>query len=172
MNTCSHLRRPSKAQLSRLEAENQQLRQQIIARGLRSKSASTPPEVITSDPRQESQESQDPPPIGDIPRRPEVGKQVPSIDQARSTVSRIFISPNGDSSYHGLTSTLFDDAPLDRRSQMRSTAPHVPVEHIQKRLMGESAYQRKSNRPIITGRILLYPRAVRDDEYAGGEARL
>ncbi|KAJ5387049.1 hypothetical protein N7509_009590 [Penicillium cosmopolitanum] len=132
--------RPSKAQLSRLEAENQQLRQQITASELRSESASTPTETRTSDPRPESQEPQ---PLGVIPRRPDVGKHTPSVDPARSTVSRIFISPNGDSSYHGLTSALFDDAPLDRRSQMRSTAPQVPVEHIQKRLMGESAYQRQ-----------------------------
>lgn len=68
---------------------------------------------------------------------------MPNTNWSHSAVSRIFISPNGDSSYHGLTSTLFDDAPTDRHGHSRSTDPQVPVEHIRKQLMGEAAYQRK-----------------------------
>lgn len=63
------------------------------------------------------------------------------MEHSQSAVSRIFISPNGDSSYHGLTSTLFDDAPTDRRGQVRSTDQQIPADHISKRLMGEAAYQ-------------------------------
>jgi hypothetical protein len=63
------------------------------------------------------------------------------VEHSQSAVSRIFISPNGDSSYHGLTSTLFDDAPTDRRGQVRPTDQKIPADHVSKRLMGEAAYQ-------------------------------
>ncbi|KAJ5882648.1 uncharacterized protein N7529_001320 [Penicillium soppii] len=87
----------------------------------------------TESPSQQPQQTRPP----DIPN-----SQI--ADRSRSAVSRIFISPNGDSSYHGLTSTLFDDAPTDRLGHPRSADPQVPVEHIRKQLMGESAYQRES----------------------------
>ncbi|KAJ5291268.1 hypothetical protein N7478_000519 [Penicillium angulare] len=124
--------RPSKARLSRLEAENYQLHQRLAAIEAQSEEGSRSAEASEDQPQIEMQESS----VEEVVRRSEA-------DQSRSAVSRIFISANGDSSYHGLTSTLFDDAPMDRRSQMRLTDPQVPVEHIKKRLMGEAAYQRQ-----------------------------
>lgn len=65
------------------------------------------------------------------------------MDHPQSVVSGIFISANGDSSYHGLTSTLFDGAPIGRQGSQLAD-PAVPVEPIQQQLMGEAAYQRES----------------------------
>jgi hypothetical protein len=56
----------------------------------------------------------------------------------------MFVSANGDSSYHGLTSTLFDDARMSRHSQMQLADYSGPVEPIRKQLMGEAAYQSMS----------------------------
>ncbi|KAJ5115378.1 hypothetical protein NUU61_001137 [Penicillium alfredii] len=112
--------RPSKARIARLEAENQHLRQRISGNG-RGLTAASPSQ------NDETQESP---------------AKSPDTAHPQSAVSRIFISPNGDSSYHGLTSTLFDDAPTDRHGQTRAD-PQAPVEHIRKRLMGEAAYQRQ-----------------------------
>lgn len=69
----------------------------------------------------------------------------------KSAVSRIFISPTGESSYQGLTSTLFDDTPTDQHGHTRA-GPQMPLEHIRKRLMGEAAYQSKS----VTSQISVY----------------
>jgi hypothetical protein len=79
-------------------------------------------------------------------------QQATTAERSQSAVSRIFISPNGDSSYHGLTSTLFDDAPTDRRGQCRSKDSQIPAEHIRKQLMGEAAYQRKLFHPKFGSR--------------------
>lgn len=78
-----------------------------------------------------------------------------NVDNPQSTVSRIYISANGDSSYHGLTSTLFDDAPTDRRGQTRAIDSHFPAEHVTKQLMGEAAYQRRSTSLLKKVRFLL-----------------
>ncbi|KAJ5658366.1 uncharacterized protein N7484_002015 [Penicillium longicatenatum] len=123
--------RPTKARLSRLEEENEQLRRQLG----RVDSHSNDGDVSTRGSPSQSRQNTQPP--------SEMSNTVPSTDWSHSAVSRIFISPNGDSSYHGLTSTLFDDAPTDRHGHPRSTDPQVPIEHIRKQLMGEAAYQRQ-----------------------------
>ncbi len=59
-------------------------------------------------------------------------------------VSRILISAEGEPSYHGPTSTLFDDGAGDRRLvQNVTTIPNVSPAWVQKGLMAEAAYQRK-----------------------------
>ena len=121
--------RPSYSRISHLEEENLQLRRQLLSQG--GPNASRPSREFNalSDPdRLPSEEHHD-----------EGAKR----DQVRSTVSRIFISPNGDSSYHGLTSTLFDDAPTDRHVVTGIAGdPTIPVEYMSKRLTGEAAIQR------------------------------
>ncbi|CAG8943931.1 unnamed protein product [Penicillium salamii] len=126
--------RPTNARLSRLEAENQRLRQHLARdpAGPENHSPSVDSSYIQSPPVQSPPQQQKAP-----------ARHQPNTDGSQSAVSRIFISPNGDSSYHGLTSTLFDDAPTDRHGHPRSADPQVPVEHIRKQLMGESAYQRQ-----------------------------
>lgn len=110
--------RPSRSRISQLEEENQRLRQQLVS----------------SDTGSNHEER---------PNLPGTDEEPAKRDQPRSTVSRIFISPNGDSSYHGLTSTLFDDTPTDRRGlhDVSADLASMPVEYISKRLMGEAAYQ-------------------------------
>lgn len=135
--------RPTKARISRLEAENQQLRQRLGTIQRQSTARSVSPGENHNLPQEETEEY----PITTLPGPSDVGKRgEPSLNHAQSSVSRIYISANGDSSYHGLTSTLFDDAPTDRRGQMRPNNPQIPLEHVSKRLMGEAAYQ---SRPIL-----------------------
>ena len=121
--------RPSRSRISHLEEENQRLRQQLAP----------------SDAGSNNVEDPNPPGIDQPPDITVQNQEAAKRDQPRSTVSRIFISPNGDSSYHGLTSTLFDDAPTDRRGVHGVCADRttIPVEYISKRLMGEAAYQRR-----------------------------
>lgn len=133
--------RPTKARLSRLEAENEQLRRHLGRVDAIPETSTEPAKISPTQPRQGAQE----PPAAGFHERTDIEKTVAGTDRSQSAVSRIFISPNGDSSYHGLTSTLFDDAPTDRQGQPRSADPQVPVEHIRKQLMGESAYQSKSH---------------------------
>jgi hypothetical protein len=131
IHTTRHLliiQRPTKARISRLEAENEQLRRHLGSVDAVLDTPSEPAGISLTPPRQGP---------------PDVEKTVAdaATDRFQSAVSRIFISPNGDPSYHGLTSTLFDDAPTDRPGHNRSTGPQVPVEHIRKQLMGDAAYQ-------------------------------
>ena len=133
------MQRPTKARLSLLEAENQQLRRQLSAVETQSIHESGSPKDSRASSRQETQELS-----AEAPHESSCGREQPEasvVEHSQSAVSRIFISPNGDSSYHGLTSTLFDDAPTDRRGQVRSTDQQVPPDHVSKRLMGEAAYQ-------------------------------
>lgn len=65
------------------------------------------------------------------------------VGQPQSAVSRIFVSANGDSSYHGVTSTLFDDASTDKPSIQVLADPKMPVEWVKKGLMAEAARQRE-----------------------------
>lgn len=113
--------RPSKAWISHLVTENEQLRQRL-GEG-------------SAGPVQEEQAAPD----GDLHQQSESSK----MDHPQSVVSGIFISANGDSSYHGLTSTLFDGAPVGRHGSAQLADPAVPVEPIQQQLMGEAAYQRE-----------------------------
>lgn len=64
------------------------------------------------------------------------------LGQEQSAVSRIFISANGDSSYHGVTSTLFDDESTERLIPQIAADPKMPVEWVKKGLMAEAARQR------------------------------
>ncbi|CAI7674684.1 unnamed protein product [Penicillium palitans] len=123
--------RPTKARLSQLEAENEQLRRHLRRIDTRSEERRDVTGDSTSQVQQQIQHLSESPST-DV-----------SADQRQSAVSRIFISPNGDSSYHGLTSTLFNDASTDQHGHPRSIDPHVPVEHIRKQLIGEAAYQRQ-----------------------------
>lgn len=120
--------RPTKARISRLEAENEQLRRHLGRVDATLESSAEPVAISPASPRQGPSDIEKP--VADT-----------ATDRSQSAVSRIFISPNGDPSYHGLTSTLFDDAPTDRHGHARSTGPQVPVEHIRKQLMGDAAYQ-------------------------------
>ncbi|KAJ5332594.1 uncharacterized protein N7506_006377 [Penicillium brevicompactum] len=128
--------RPTNARLSQLEAENEQLRQQLgrehpVSDDRAGTSHRSPSAQSSSQPQEQTPN-----------QHPVISNSV-NADGSQSAVSRIFISPNGDSSYHGLTSTLFDDAPTDRHGHPRSADPQVPLEHTRKQLMGEAAYQRQ-----------------------------
>jgi hypothetical protein len=57
------------------------------------------------------------------------------------SVSRIFVAANGASSYHGRTSTLFDDNSHDRPAT--EVRPKMPDEWIEKGLVAEAARQRQ-----------------------------
>ncbi|KAJ5110145.1 hypothetical protein N7532_002790 [Penicillium argentinense] len=131
---------PTKARISRLEAENERLRQQLKTTESHSISESPGLDSSRDTPRQHAPES----PTSTFQEPSDArSRDSAKLNRPQSTVSRIYISANGDSSYHGLTSTLFDDAPTDRRGQMRATGPLIPVEHVKKRLMGEAAYQKQ-----------------------------
>ena len=83
------------------------------------------------------------------------------MDHPQSVVSGIFVSANGDSSYHGLTSTLFDGAPVGRHGSAQLANRAGPVEPIQQQLMGEAAYQSESlclsplQKPIVDSNIAM-----------------
>lgn len=66
-------------------------------------------------------------------------------------VSRLVVSANGISSYHGQTSALFDENPQDRlHGEFR---PRVPDEWAEKGLVAEAAKQRKLGYLPDVGRI-------------------
>ncbi|KAL4894082.1 fungal-specific transcription factor domain-containing protein [Aspergillus ambiguus] len=114
--------RPSKARIARLVAENERLRQRL---------GDGSAESLREDTGTDPQDNHD----GDLHQQSESSKTCHS----QSVVSGIFISANGDSSYHGLTSTLFET----RQDSTQLVNPAVPVEPIRKQLMGEAAYQRQ-----------------------------
>ena len=89
-------------------------------------------------------------PEHNVPRQETPGRSVAGLhepsgsgksDNPQSVVSGIFISANGDSSYHGLTSTLFDDSRICRQNQTQVADASMPVEPVRKQLMGEAVYQ-------------------------------
>lgn len=59
-------------------------------------------------------------------------------------VSRIFVSAKGESSYHGPTSTLYDDTLTERRNA-NDRRPSTTLSHdwVQKGLFAEAAHQRQ-----------------------------
>lgn len=59
----------------------------------------------------------------------------------RAGVSRIVVSANGVSSYHGRTSALFEES-LQERSSAVDLRPRMPDEWIEKGLVAEAARQR------------------------------
>jgi hypothetical protein len=63
-------------------------------------------------------------------------------DTPQRSVSRIVVSPNGISSYHGRTSALFEDAAQESRVSVNQT-PRMPTEWVQKLLVAEAAQQRQ-----------------------------
>lgn len=66
-------------------------------------------------------------------------------DQTRSRrgdVSRIVVSANGVSSYHGRTSALYEES-LQERSSIADLRPRMPDEWIEKGLIAEAAKQRR-----------------------------
>ncbi|KAI3058746.1 transcriptional regulator family: Fungal Specific TF [Aspergillus niger] len=113
--------RPSKAWIAHLVTENEQLRQRL-GEG-------------SAGPVHGEQATPD----GDLHQQSESTK----MDHPQSVVSGIFVSANGDSSYHGLTSTLFDGAPVGGHGSAQLANRAGPVEPIQQQLMGEAAYQRQ-----------------------------
>lgn len=56
---------------------------------------------------------------------------------SQRAISRIVVSPNGVSSYHGRTSALFEDNVQEQRVADR--APRLPLELAQKVLISEAA---------------------------------
>lgn len=110
-------------------AENDQLRERL---------RDDLPEPEQNVPRQETPE-QPAHSVSNLHEPSDSGKR----DNPQSVVSGIFISANGDSSYHGLTSTLFDDSRICRQNQAQVADASVPVEPIRKQLMGEAVYQRE-----------------------------
>ncbi|RHZ68737.1 hypothetical protein CDV55_107322 [Aspergillus turcosus] len=118
--------RPSNARIARLLAENEQLRARLGDSGAG---------LVREAPRQDEEVQ----PSGGVQEQSEVEKR----GHPQSVVSGMFVSANGDSSYHGLTSTLFDDARTNLHSQMQLADYSGPVEPIRKQLMGEAAYQRQ-----------------------------
>ncbi|KAF7179601.1 hypothetical protein CNMCM7691_008649 [Aspergillus felis] len=117
--------RPSNARIARLLAENEKLRERLGESGAG---------LVQDPPRQDVVQ-----PSSEVQEQSDVDKR----GQPQSVVSGMFVSANGDSSYHGLTSTLFDDARMSRQSQMQLADYSGPVEPIRKQLMGEAAYQRQ-----------------------------
>lgn len=69
---------------------------------------------------------------------------VAPADSAQRSVSRLILSAEGVSSYHGRTSALFEDnnAPEQRGAPRRS----MPVEWVQKGLIAEAAQQKQMER--------------------------
>lgn len=68
-----------------------------------------------------------------------------SADQAsshRGDVSRIVVSANGVSSYHGRTSALYEES-LQERSSIADQRPRMSDEWIEKGLVAEAAKQRR-----------------------------
>ncbi|KAK2729555.1 fungal specific transcription factor domain-containing protein [Colletotrichum kahawae] len=67
------------------------------------------------------------------------------VDQTpshRAGVSRIVVSANGVSSYHGRTSALFEES-LQERTSVADLRPRMPDEWIEKGLVAEAAKQRQ-----------------------------
>lgn len=56
-------------------------------------------------------------------------------------MSRIVVSANGVSSYHGRTSALFEES-LQERTSVADLRPRMPDEWIEKGLVAEAAKQR------------------------------
>lgn len=79
--------------------------------------------------------------------RPEADRDVAPVPQSRGGVSGIVVSPNGMSSYHGQTSTHFEEN-LQERAPAGDTRPRMPDDWIEKGLVAEAAKQRTSSRCI------------------------
>ncbi|MBE3043794.1 hypothetical protein IMZ48_14715 [Candidatus Bathyarchaeota archaeon] len=67
--------------------------------------------------------------------------------QARGGISRIVVSPNGMSSYHGQTSTHFEES-LPERAPAADARPRMPDDWVEKGLVAEAAKQRTSLEPV------------------------
>jgi hypothetical protein len=65
----------------------------------------------------------------------------PPAPPALKSVSRIVVAANGSSSYHGRTSTLFDESSHDRSAA--EARPRMPDEWIERGLVAEAARQRQ-----------------------------
>lgn len=103
--------------------------------------------------RESSSASRSPRPAPDVResgRGPDFGSNLPSPGhdpvrpcEARSEgVSRIVVSSNGVSSYHGRTSTLYEDHIPDKPPTATSH-PRMPDDWIEKGLVAEAARQRQ-----------------------------
>ncbi|KAH8722352.1 fungal-specific transcription factor domain-containing protein [Phaeosphaeriaceae sp. PMI808] len=77
---------------------------------------------------------------GKTPRR-EPTSEATTGAPSPTSVSRIVVAANGSSSYHGRTSTLFDENAHDRSSA--EVRPHMSDEWIEKGLVAEAARQRQ-----------------------------
>ncbi|KAF6824837.1 fungal specific transcription factor domain-containing protein [Colletotrichum musicola] len=66
----------------------------------------------------------------------------PTPTSHRTGVSRIVVSANGVSSYHGRTSALFEES-LQERASVADLRPRMPDEWIEKGLVAEAAKQRQ-----------------------------
>lgn len=61
---------------------------------------------------------------------------------SEARVARILVSANGVSSYHGRTSTLFEDN-AQERPQANEGRPRLPDDWVEKGLVAEAARQRR-----------------------------
>ncbi|RYP73810.1 hypothetical protein DL771_003388 [Monosporascus sp. 5C6A] len=75
------------------------------------------------------------------PRRENASESITAAPAAPKSVSRIVVAANGSSSYHGRTSTLFDENSHDRSAA--EARPQMPDEWIEKGLVAEAARQRQ-----------------------------
>lgn len=68
-------------------------------------------------------------------------------------VSRIVVSANGVSSYHGRTSALFEDS-VPERQPVGEVQPRMPDDWVERGLVAEAARQSKSSLPVEIGSLL------------------
>ncbi|KAH7307982.1 fungal-specific transcription factor domain-containing protein [Stachybotrys elegans] len=101
------------------------------------RSETTPPEDTHAYPALGSHEPE--PRSGPTPKSPDETPQG-RPDVRRNGVSRIVVSANGVSTYHGRTSTLFEENLQDRAT---ADHPSLPDEWIEKSLVAEAARQRQ-----------------------------
>lgn len=74
------------------------------------------------------------------------------VSSHRGDVSRIVVSANGVSSYHGRTSALFEENPQERFS-VADLRPRMPDDWVEKGLVAETAKQRWLHPPESRIRI-------------------
>lgn len=80
--------------------------------------------------------------------RPETDRDAAPASQTRAGVSGIVVSPDGVSSYHGQTSTHFEEN-LQERAPAGDARPRMPDDWIEKGLVAEAAKQRTFPDPVL-----------------------
>ena len=152
--------RPSYSRISQLEDENRRLQASLAGLGspgfANSDNEDSPTRTpMSTDSHERSVSTASPNAVRATPlfdsRRDlgEASTATQSLDTVRQgevlpAVSNVFISAGGESSYHGPTSTLYNDAAGDRRMVQNVPAiSKIPTEWVQRGLMAEAAQQRR-----------------------------